>query len=80
MDIEIIAVFGVGGVAEDVIRANLGLLNVQESDHARYECELDGGDDEEEGEGDVEGSFLKHFVSLFQCWVSKLSRYRVLRG
>lgn len=65
MEIEIspvvIAICGVG-IAEDAISANFGLLNVQKCDHARDEGELDGGGDEEDGEGDVEGSLLEHSV------------------
>lgn len=65
VEIVTIAVCWASISVEDVIRANFGLLNVQESDHARDECELDRGDDEEDCEGDVETFLLKHCVFLF---------------
>lgn len=49
-----------------MISANVGLLDVQKRDHARDEGELDGCDDEEDCEGDVEGFLLEHF--LFDCF------------
>lgn len=53
---------GGGDVGEDVVRANLSLLDVQKSDHARDEGELDGGGDEEDCEGDVEELLSEHFL------------------
>lgn len=60
------AVCWAGGIAENMVCANFSLLDMQKCNHARDKGELDGGDDEEKGEGDVEGFLLGHSVSLFK--------------